>query len=59
MTIADDGQGMNYGGSASTHIGKRTGHGQRNMHMRAERLGGTIQRVNENGLKIILTTRAM
>ncbi len=34
---------------------KLTGHGLRNMQMRAERIGGKIKFINENGYKVIFT----
>ncbi len=39
--------------------GKLTGHGLRNMKMRAERIGGKIEFVKENGFKIILITNEL
>ena len=36
-------------------VQKLTGHGLRNMQMRAERIGGKIEFINEDGFKIIYT----
>ncbi len=49
MTINDLGSGI----SSSE---KLTGHGLRNMKMRAERIGGKIEFVKDGGFKIVLTT---
>jgi len=38
---------------------KLTGHGLRNMQMRAERIGGKIEFVKDDGFKIILTTNEL
>lgn len=38
---------------------KLTGHGLKNMQMRAERIGGKIEFIKENGLKIILTLKEL
>ncbi|MBI5471925.1 MAG: ATP-binding protein [Ignavibacteriae bacterium] len=49
MTIADDGKGLN-GDEANR---KRTGHGLRNMQMRAERVGGTVEILHEQGVTVV------
>lgn len=52
MTIADDGNGI-------PENPKHTGHGLRNMQMRAGRIGGNIQVVGEKGTKVILTMKGL
>ena len=52
MTVADDGQGI-------PDNPMHTGHGLRNMQMRAERIGGNIQFVSDKGTKVILTMNAL
>jgi two-component sensor histidine kinase/streptogramin lyase len=52
MSITDDGQGI-------PGNPKHTGHGLRNMRMRAERIGGNVQVVCDNGTKVILTMKAL
>ncbi len=47
FTIHDNGK--------SGKTGKKTGHGLRNMEMRAQRMGGQVDINNENGFKITLT----
>ncbi len=43
-------------GSSISSSEKLTGHGLRNMKMRAERIGGKIEFVKDGGFKIVLTT---
>jgi signal transduction histidine kinase len=50
MVIADNGKGW-------PATGRPGGHGVKNMRMRAERLGGTVDFVNDQGVRVILTTR--
>ena len=38
---------------------KLTGHGLRNMKMRAERIGGKIEFVKDGGFKIVLSTKEL
>jgi ligand-binding sensor domain-containing protein/two-component sensor histidine kinase len=60
MIISDDGQGMSEQLLAAAQSGMsmgKSGHGFRNMRMRAERFGATIEWVNDHGLKLILTMK--
>jgi ligand-binding sensor domain-containing protein/signal transduction histidine kinase len=52
MTIADDGSGI-------PENPKHTGHGLRNMQMRAGRIGGNVQVVSDKGTRVILTMKAL
>ncbi len=60
MIISDDGQGMSekvlQAARNGTSMGK-SGHGLRNMRLRAERFGGTVDWVNDNGLTLLLTMK--
>lgn len=55
MRIADDGKGFN-GDDANQ---KRTGHGLRNMQMRAERIGGIVEIHNNNGVTVVLKMKRL
>ncbi len=62
MVIADDGEGIQEELLEAAREGKRngrSGHGLRNMRMRAGRFGGTVDWVNDNGLKIVLSAKPM
>ncbi len=55
MTISDDGKGFAECRSAA----KRTGHGLRNMPMRAARIGGTMEIIDKNGVKVMLRMKGL
>lgn len=50
MVITDNGKGW-----AGT--GRPTGHGVKNIRMRGERLGGKVDFINDQGVRVVLTTR--
>lgn len=52
VVIQDNGKGL--GGRT-----KQSGHGLKNMRMRAERLGGTIEILDDNGTRLVLTTKPL
>jgi ligand-binding sensor domain-containing protein/two-component sensor histidine kinase len=52
MSVSDNGRG--WGGTA-----RPSGHGTKNMAMRAERLGGSVEIRKENGTHILLRTRPL
>lgn len=52
MVISDDGGGIN-------ENRKRSSHGIRNMQMRAERIGGKVKIESENGVRVVLTVKAI
>ncbi len=52
IVIQDDGKGL--GGRT-----KLSGHGLKNMKMRAERLGGSIEMLEDRGTRLVLTTKPL
>ncbi|MBI5471853.1 MAG: ATP-binding protein, partial [Ignavibacteriae bacterium] len=62
LVIGDDGHGIDAAHLEAARNGQRSGrsgHGLRNMRMRAERFGATVDWVNDDGLKIILSAKPM
>jgi signal transduction histidine kinase len=55
MTIADNGKGF----AECDANAKRTGHGLRNMQMRAARIGGTMEIIHENGVNVVLRMKGL